>query len=202
MNEMLERAKEYAAQNVEFEWEDEMVVEFAASERLERHFPVAGTQPRVESPFGSSLHDFWCDEPKCLGPCNCHLSKSNSEQAEVSASRFWKIYYSADKHFPPSEAACDFAEAYFKYRSVAGRQPTPDKMQQEMAGLRFRIHNLERHNQYFFRCESAWCHPADKQFQNPALETFKEALVISAGAAQGRPQVEVLVAELAEGVRA
>jgi hypothetical protein len=27
------------------------------------------------SSFGSSTHDAWCDEPKCLGPCNCNLPK-------------------------------------------------------------------------------------------------------------------------------
>lgn len=26
--------------------------------------------------------------------------------------------------------------------------------------LRLRIHNLERHNQYFERCESSWCNPS------------------------------------------
>jgi len=64
------------------------------------------------------------------------------------------------------------------YRDPLPAQPItmPEKMQQEMAGLRFRIHNLEAHNQYFFRCESAWCHPADKEFQNPALESFKQAV--------------------------
>lgn len=64
-----------------------------------------------------------------------------------------------------------------------------DKIQQEMAGLRFRIHNLEGHNQYFFRCESAWCHPADKEFENPALATFKQAIAQSAqGKETGKTQ--------------
>ena len=41
----------------------------------------------------------------------------------------------------------------------------PDR---ETQGLRMRIHCLERHNQHFFRCESAWCHPSKDN--NPAME--------------------------------
>ena len=37
----------------------------------------------------------------------------------------------------------------------------------ELEGLRKRIHFLEQHNQYFFRCESSWCHPTETD--NPAL---------------------------------
>ena len=37
----------------------------------------------------------------------------------------------------------------------------------EMQGLRQRIHFLERHNQWFERCESAWCHPSKDN--NPAI---------------------------------
>lgn len=43
------------------------------------------------------------------------------------------------------------------------------------AALRFRIHKIEEHNQYFYRCESAWCHPTQNVFGNPALNTFKGA---------------------------
>jgi hypothetical protein len=28
------------------------------------------------------LHDFWCDEPKCLGTCNCHLKNGPWHKAE------------------------------------------------------------------------------------------------------------------------
>lgn len=46
---------------------------------------------------------------------------------------------------------------------------------EELAAMRFKIHTLEQHNQHFERCESAWCHPSDKQWGNPALETFRGA---------------------------
>ena len=35
-------------------------------------------------------------------------------------------------------------------------------------GLRRRIHQLEKHNQHFERCESSWCHPSDDN--DPARE--------------------------------
>jgi hypothetical protein len=34
------------------------------------------------------------------------------------------------------------------------------ELEQQNLGLRRRLHQSERHNQYFFRCESAWCHPS------------------------------------------
>lgn len=50
-----------------------------------------------------------------------------------------------------------------------------DQARAESAAMRFKIHTLEQHNQHFERCESAWCHPSDKPWGNPALETFKGA---------------------------
>lgn len=48
------------------------------------------------------------------------------------------------------------------------RATTPSPVStDETTGLRKRIHFLERHNQYFERCESAWCHPTEKD--NPAI---------------------------------
>jgi hypothetical protein len=47
-------------------------------------------------------------------------------------------------------------------------------LQTEIAGLRKRIHHNEQHNQYFFRCESAWCNPDESN--NPALEMVKGAV--------------------------
>lgn len=40
----------------------------------------------------------------------------------------------------------------------------------EILGLRRRIHMLEGHNQWFERCESAWCNPSVGQFNSPAIE--------------------------------
>lgn len=45
---------------------------------------------------------------------------------------------------------------------------TNDLVSTEMLTLRKRIHFLERHNQIFERCESAWCHPNSNN--DPAKE--------------------------------
>lgn len=45
-----------------------------------------------------------------------------------------------------------------------------NEIAKEMIALRKRIHVLEGHNQYFERCESAWCNPTEKD--NPALGTL------------------------------
>jgi hypothetical protein len=38
--------------------------------------------------------------------------------------QFWREYYKDDPNFPPSEAACEFAEAYHKYISRRAAVPT------------------------------------------------------------------------------
>jgi uncharacterized protein (DUF3084 family) len=44
-----------------------------------------------------------------------------------------------------------------------------ERLSAEALGMRRRIHNIEQHNQWQERCESAWCNPDEKS--NPALET-------------------------------
>lgn len=45
--------------------------------------PVAAVAPAPEPPHElSSLHDNYCDEPKCAGPCNCRLAAPVSGQPE------------------------------------------------------------------------------------------------------------------------
>lgn len=43
-----------------------------------------------------------------------------------------------------------------------------DSSEQTIAELRRRIHFVEKHNQIFERCESAWCHPSSDN--DPARE--------------------------------
>lgn len=64
-----------------------------------------------------------------------------------------------------------------------------DAALKENAALRFRIHIVEEHNQHFVRCESAWCHPSEHVFGNPALETFK-------GCKERAEQAEAALAKL------
>lgn len=58
----------------------------------------------------------------------------------TTAQEFWRIYYVADKDFPPSQAACDFAEAYLHYRSTSSApspaQGTPEPPTTEVELLR------------------------------------------------------------------
>lgn len=74
---------------------------------------------------------------------------------------------------------------YAKGRSLTGdnrraesapdsAHPITQDSQSEIIGLRKRIHFLEGHNQFFERCESAWCHPSSDNF--PALEAAKGTL--------------------------
>lgn len=51
-----------------------------------------------------------------------------------------------------------------------------------MVGLRKLIHHLERHNQWFERCESGWCNPSDDW--NPANGIFLAAKTKAAGGAE------------------
>lgn len=53
------------------------------------------------------------------------------------------------------------------------------ELRRESAGLRRRVHYIEGHNQYFERCESAWCNPASDS--NPALESVKQLEEIKRG---------------------
>ena len=53
--------------------------EFHVDPRCSSHRAPEPSAPKVELPFGTSLHDFWCDAPKSMGPCNCHLSKPKPE---------------------------------------------------------------------------------------------------------------------------
>lgn len=55
--------------------------------------------------------------------------------------------------------------------------PAPTDLQVENAGLRRKIHQLEQHNQWFERCESAWCNTAGDS--NPALESLKDLVRIN-----------------------
>jgi len=62
------------------------------------------------------------------------------------------------------------------------------------AALRKRIHHLEKHNQYFFRCESGWCNPGEDFAGNPALETLKQLN-------KGAEAAEQRVGELSEALQ-
>jgi hypothetical protein len=61
------------------------------------------------------------------------------------------LYWSESVHFK------QFVDGQEKF-DLSERQK---KMGLVELNLRRRIHNIEQHNQYFFRCESAWCNPSD-----------------------------------------
>ena len=44
-------------------------------------------------------------------------------QPVQTAQDFWRDYYKADQNFPPSDAACKFAEAYYQYRASLAPSP-------------------------------------------------------------------------------
>lgn len=58
-------------------------------------------------------------------------------------------------------------EALGRYGSATTVREIPAPTTVER-GLRRRIHLLERHNQHFERCESAWCNPSEDN--DPAKE--------------------------------
>jgi hypothetical protein len=64
----------------------------------------------------------------------------------------------------------------FKKKAAAPEVTVPAEptLEQQCAALRKRIHHLEGHNQYFFRCESGWCNPSSDKYGNPSLETLKQ----------------------------
>lgn len=43
---------------------------------LTRWLETGNLRPEALPEFGRDLHDNWCDAPKCLGPCNCHLKNT------------------------------------------------------------------------------------------------------------------------------
>jgi len=64
----------------------------------------------------------------------------------------------------------------------------------ENTGLRKRIHDIEGHNQYFFRCESAWCHPSEGT--NPALDNVRGAIERSTVTEEENTKLRASVEEL------
>lgn len=123
----------------------------------------------------------------------------------MSAAEFW-LEWSNDQYFVRAitddikQLALTFAEVYAAQENAQlkaerdhfARQNlewanTVERYSDENAGLRKRIHHLEQHNQYFFRCESAWCNP-DAAY-NPALEMVK-------GAVERAEKAEVEIARL------
>jgi hypothetical protein len=66
------------------------------------------------------------------------------------------------------------------------------------AALRRKIHIVEGHNQWFERCESAFCHPDERAFGNPALTAFKEAIVFRTEAESKLQAQEERIAEISQ----
>jgi|SRR6266850_198564 len=70
---------------------------------------VQGTPAKGESL--ESLHDNWCDFPKCLGPCNCHLAPAPGEAISLGlASHIASTYGGIKRTIAPPAPAPSFEE--------------------------------------------------------------------------------------------
>jgi hypothetical protein len=100
-----------------------------------------------------AIAEAWClvrsEEWKALGPLTTHSSFGWTAEAIAVALRsayergqqeLIELVKTWERRFREEEQSADDAEA-------------------ELVVLRRRIHQIERHNQFFERCESAWCNP-------------------------------------------
>jgi hypothetical protein len=132
-----------------------------------------------------------CDRIQKLEAENSRLKVAVEESAELVDQRTELLDKARNEIFRLKE---DIQTAWDEFRalSVRGGRATADRdveiarltreleeARLESLGLRFRLHRIEGHNQYFFRCENSWCWPNAKDFVGRAASKCAAELLES-----------------------
>ena len=108
-------------------------------------------------------------EDKALGVAGSDLDRVTRDYASL-----------ASRHRCQSEAIVErFSRICALQSEVAKSEARVIALERALREYRLRVHNLDGHNQWFERCESAWCHPSEGRL-------FPEDLVQGDRAAGGQ----------------
>ena len=135
--------------------------------------PAASPAPSIVLPNAYEFADEWRTHPMVLAL----FSKRSVDDMFASWDQVEHLMNScADRALALLRERLEKAEQevdYFSKQNLEWANCCVE-LQQSNAGLRKYVHHKEKHNQYFFRCESGWCNPSTDQFGNPAMESLKQ----------------------------